>query len=180
MSERFHARFSALDRKYIYVLYDLSVVSPDPRAERYAYGVDRKLDIKAMQNAARILEGKHDFKAFTEELEKKTENTTRVLYRSRVSKSADSIFFTVRGTAFMRGMMRRMAGAILEVGLGKRSESELKKLLDPKVRDGLQWPVVLPAKGLTLMEVRYGPHPRDIRTVSTNEDIRNSEDLEEE
>ena len=133
--------------------------------------MSQSLDIKAMQNAARILEGKHDFKAFTEELEKKTENTKRVLFRSRVSKSTDSVFFTVRGTAFMRGMMRRMAGAILEVGLGKRSESDFKKLLDPKVRDRLQWPVVLPAKGLTLMKVRYGPHPRDIRTVSIKNDL---------
>lgn len=175
VSERFHARFSALDRTYVYVLYDLYVLSPDPRAERYSYGVGQKLNLRAMQSAARVLEGTHDFKAFTEELDKKVENTKRTLFHARVSRSGATIVFTVRGTAFMRGMMRRMAGAILEVGLGKRSETDIKKLLDPKKRDGLLWPVVLPAKGLTLVQVRYGPHPRDIRTA-----LDKKESLEEE
>jgi tRNA pseudouridine38-40 synthase len=60
-------------------------------------------------------------------------------------------------------MMRRMAGCVMEVGLGKRPASDVDALLDPAKRERLTWPLVLPAKGLTLMKVRYGPHPRDAR-----------------
>jgi tRNA pseudouridine38-40 synthase len=72
----------------------------------------------------------------------------------------------VVGTAFLRGMMRRMAGVLLEVGRGYRPVLEVSKLLDTEERRHLQWPVVLPAKGLCLMRIRYGRHPQDHRTAS--------------
>jgi tRNA pseudouridine38-40 synthase len=168
VSPSFHARFCALDRTYLYVLYNKE---PDPRAERFSYSVERKLNLRKMQEAARKLEGTYDFKAFTEELEPDVENTTRTLFRSRISQTPNGIRLTVRGTAFLRGMMRRMAGAILEVGVGKRKPEDIEQLLDPKTRGGLQWPKVLPAKGLTLVKVRYGPHPRDIRKDSFDIDL---------
>lgn len=160
VSEAFHSRFSALDRTYRYVLY---VGNPDPRAERYGYPVHRPLKMKSMQEAARKLEGTHDFLAYTEELDPGVENTVRTLFRARVSARESEVAFTVRGTAFLRGMMRRMAGGLLEVGVGRRPADEIARLLDPEERSGLQWPVVLPAKGLTLLKVRYGPHPKDRR-----------------
>lgn len=160
VSNQFHSRFSALDRTYRYVLY---VGPPDPRAERFAHPVSRKLDLGTMQESARVFEGTHDFRAFTEELDPGVENTVRTIFRSRISISRNEVRLTLRGTAFLRGMMRRMAGGILEAGLGRRSPQDLAKLLDPNVRDRLQWPVVLPAAGLTLVRVRYGPHPIDRR-----------------
>jgi tRNA pseudouridine38-40 synthase len=69
------------------------------------------------------------------------------------------------GTAFLRGMMRRISGALLEIGRGHRPADEMARLLTDG-RDSLQWPVVLPAKGLCLMEVRYADPPRDCRTAS--------------
>jgi tRNA U38,U39,U40 pseudouridine synthase TruA len=51
----------------------------------------------------------------------------------------------------------------LEAGLGRRTPQDIEALLDPKSRNELTWPVVLPAKGLTLMKIRYGPHPKDNR-----------------
>lgn len=128
-----------------------------------------------MQEAARRLEGTHDYRAFTEELGPSIENTTRTLFRSRIRPTANGLRLTVRGTAFLRGMMRRMAGAVLEVGVGRREPEEIDKLLDPKTRDGLQWPVVLPAKGLTLLEVRYGPHPNDNRRTVSKNDLNEDE-----
>ena len=69
----------------------------------------------------------------------------------------------VVGTAFLRGMMRRMSGAVLEVGRGRRPVEEVSRLLVKEERTKLTWPVVLPAKGLCLMGIRYGRHPRDHR-----------------
>jgi tRNA pseudouridine38-40 synthase len=168
VSPDFHSRFSALDRTYAYVLYQ---GRPDPRRERFAHRVEWPLSLRAMQAAARALEGTHDFRAFTEELEPQVENTVRQLFRCRVSRQGGEYRFTVRGTAFLRGMMRRMAGAILEVGRGKRNAHEIAGLLDPKTREGLQWPVVLPAKGLTLLQVRYGPHPKDNRSAGFEDEM---------
>jgi len=160
VSDIFHARFAALDRTYRYVF---CIGEPDPRAERYGFRVDRRLDLESMRQAARRLEGTNDYRAFTEELEPSVENTVRTLFRARISTTGSEIWFSVRGTAFLRGMMRRMAGAIIEVGRGRRPLEDIDKLLDPEGRKRLQWPVVLPAKGLTLREVRYGPHPKDRR-----------------
>ncbi len=156
----FHSRFAALDRTYRYVLYG---GPPDPRAERYALRIPQALDVRRMQAAARALEGTHDYRAFTEELGPEVENTVRTLYRARISQAANDVRFIVRGSAFLRGMMRRMAGGILEVGLGKRPLEDIERLLDPERRDRVHGPKVLSAKGLTLVQVRYGPHPKDWR-----------------
>lgn len=160
VAEAFHSRFCALDRIYRYVFYS---GKPDPRAERFAMKVDRPLSLTAMREAARKLEGEHDFRSFTEELGPEVENTRRKLYKVSVVRRRHEWHFEVRGTAFLKGMMRRMAGAIYEVGLGRRNPEEIEALLDPGRRDSLTWPVVLPAKGLTLRKVRYGPHPKDNR-----------------
>lgn len=164
--DEFHSRFSALDREYVYVLY---VGMPDPRKERYALFASRPLELQAMQAAARCLEGTHDYLAFTEELDPDIENTVRTMHRARISMKNGEVRFTVRGTAFLRGMMRRMAGGLFEVGVGQRPIADFEALLDPNRRDGLRWPVVLPAKGLTLNRVRYGPNPKDNRRTDSGE-----------
>ncbi len=167
VSEKFNSRFSALDRQYRYVF---RTSGPDPRAERYALAVRGKLNLSAMRAAATLLEGEHDFKAFTEDLSKEIRNTKRVVFKASVWKNADNVHFDVVGTAFLKGMMRRMAGALLEIGQAKRPVSDIESLLDPKSSNKVHWPVVLPAKGLTLMRVRYGPHPRDNRDRSEQSD----------
>ena len=160
VSVEFHSRFCARDRFYRYSFY----AGPQrPKLERYAYHLRKALSLSRMREAAVKLVGTHDYRVFTEELDPGIENTVRTLYRATVWKEGQAIHFDVAGTAFLRGMMRRMAGAVLEVGLGRRPGEDIEALLDPTRRDGLQWPVVLPAHGLTLMRVRYGPHPKDNR-----------------
>jgi len=165
VSESFHSRFSALDRFYRYrILTDVR----DPIRSRFVHEYGRLLDVPKMQTAAKALPGDHDFKAFTEELDPGVENTRRTLYSVDVRQSRDEVWVDVVGTAFLRGMMRRMAGALLEVGRGYRPIEEVGRLLSEE-RNNLQWPVVLPASGLCLMRVRYGRHPRDNRTAASRE-----------
>lgn len=162
----FESRFWARDRYYRYRIHE---GTPDPLRARYVHHYGRPLDLDAMQAAARHLLGEHDFLAFTEELAPHVENTRRTLRSFQVRRSRDEVWVDVVGTAFLRGMMRRMAGALLEVGRGHRPVEEVSRLLDPEERNRLQWPVVLPAKGLCLMRVRYGARYRDVRTVSPDD-----------
>jgi tRNA pseudouridine38-40 synthase len=166
--DAFHSRFCAEDRFY---RYRIRQTGRDPFAGRFAYEYGRDLDLFSMQAAAKLLVGRHDFKAFTEELDPSIQNTTRTLRDVRVyepdpesfGSPGREVWIDIVGTAFLRGMMRRMAGALLEVGRGIRCPEEVGSLLIPDYRDAFQWPVVLPAKGLTLMRVRYGNPPIDCR-----------------
>jgi tRNA pseudouridine(38-40) synthase len=79
--------------------------------------------------------------------------------------SPREVHIEITGTAFLRGMMRRISGAFLEIGRGHRPVEDMARLLTEE-RDSMQWPVVLPAKGLCLMEVKYSDPLRDIRTAS--------------
>jgi len=162
VDDRFHSRFSAFDRHY---RYRILLNQPDPIRARYTYFYHSPLDVDRMQEGAKLLVGDHDFRAFTEELEPHVLNTRRILFSFEVRTSRDEVWVDVIGTAFLRGMMRRMAGALYEVGRGYRSVEEVSRLLDPEERNRLQWPVVLPARGLCLQRVRYGRHPRDFRTA---------------
>ena len=157
----FDSRFFAIDRHY---RYRIGIFPRDPHRARYVHFQHRTLDIEKMQEGAEILLGTHDFRGFTEELHPGVLNTVRKLTEFRIRAIRDEVWVDVVGTAFLRGMMRRMAGALLEVGRGLRPVEEVSRLLDPQERNSLQWPVVLPACGLCLMRVRYGRHPRDSRT----------------
>jgi len=161
----FDARFSARDRFY---RYRILTGRRDPHRERFAHFYGRPLDLESMQAAAKILIGRHDFRAFTEELEPTVLNTVRELYSFDVRQVRDEVWVDVVGTAFLRGMMRRISGAILEVGRGYRPVVEVSRLLDAEERTSQQWPVVLPAKGLCLMRVRYYRTPRDNRSPASD------------
>lgn len=159
VSPEFNSRFSACDRWY---RYRIATGTRDPFQSRFSHDYYRPLDVNTMMEAAQHLVGEHDFLAFTEELDPAIENTRRELYRVVVSAVKNEIRIDIVGTAFLRGMMRRMSGALLEVGRGYRPVVDISRLLSSE-RDQLDWPVVLPAKGLCLMKVRYGRYPRDNR-----------------
>ena len=147
----FHARFSATSRVY---RYRFLLNEFDPIRRRYAHAYWKELDVERMRKAAKALMGEHDFRGYTEEVGPEVLNTTRILHRVEVEQRDDGVHFTVQGTAFLRGMMRRMAGMLFEIGRDHRPDEDCARLLTVE-RDHMQWPVVLPAKGLTLLEVRY-------------------------
>ena len=160
VSERFHSRFSVTHRHY---LYRLHVGERDPHRNRFVYRHWEGLDVDAMREGARLLIGTHDFRAFTEELEPRVTNTVRHLFDVKVTPVRDEVRVDVVGTAFLRGMMRRMVGGLFEIGRGHRDVVEVSKLLDPQERDEIDQPVVLPARGLCLMNIRYDRALRDVR-----------------
>ena len=157
--DHFHSRFSALKRHYRYRILNRE---RDPHRARFTYYYWLLLDVNKMAESAKLLRGEHDFRAFSEEMGPGT-NTVREIYDISVKQSGDEIWIDVVGTAFIRGMMRRIAGCLLEVGRGKRDPSDIEKLLNPDLRNNLTWPIVLPANGLTLQKITYGVKPVDHR-----------------
>jgi tRNA pseudouridine38-40 synthase len=156
----FHSRFYARSRTYRYRLSEQRHVNP--LVGRYVHPVGAKLDVEAMQAAASRLKGRHDFRAFSEQL-KEDANTVRRVTSCRVGRVRDEVVVTIRANAFLRGMVRRIVGGLVEVGLRRRTVEGFASLLDPGRRDSLTWPVVLPANGLTLIQVDYGRRYRDLR-----------------
>jgi tRNA pseudouridine38-40 synthase len=163
VSADFHSRFFARDRFY---RYRIATGPHDPFRSRFTHWFGRPLDVLSMNAAAAHLPGDHDFRAFTEELDSSVLNTRRTLFGVEVKQVRDEVWVDVVGTAFLRGMMRRMSGALIEVGRGKRPIEEVGRLLTREGQEHIQWPVVLPACGLCLMCVRYDRKPTDNRIAS--------------
>lgn len=157
----FHSRFWAQDRWY---RYRILTGPPDPERARYTFPFCRPLDADKMNRAAQKLVGEHDFLAFTQLVEVE-ENTVRTMFKFDVRQVRDEVRIDVVGTAFARGMMRRMSGALWEIGRGMREPEMLDELLRQRVKNEVHWPTVLPASGLTLMKIRYGPGMTDGRQV---------------
>lgn len=155
----FHSRFWA-DRRWY--RYRIQLGNRDPHRARFCCQWPKPLDAELMHEAAQKLAGEHDFYAFSQDLEG-CENTVRTLFSLEVKARKDEVWIDVVGTAFVRGMMRRISGSLWEIGRGQRPSSDLDRLLRDPEDERLQWPTVLPAKGLTLMKVFYGRHPRDSR-----------------
>ncbi len=128
---------------------------PDP--DRTDTEVHR-LDIAAMREAAQALTGKHDYNAFRAS-DDSHRTTVRTLHEVRIVEGYDGspelLAIEVRGTAFLKNMVRIMAGTLVEVGRGKLSVEQVTALLDPDARRG-QAGETAPPHGLTLVEVALG------------------------
>lgn len=159
VSSDFHARFSATSRVY---RYRFLLNEFDPFRRRYTHVYWKELDLDSMKEAVKALLGEHDFRGYTEEVGPEVLNTRRRLFRVDLNEVDDEIHFEVDGIAFLRGMMRRMAGMLFEIGRGHRPVEDCARLLSEE-RDLMQWPIVLPAKGLTLLRINYGVPGYDAR-----------------
>jgi tRNA pseudouridine38-40 synthase len=149
----FDARADALSRRYEYRL----LVGPDsPLRRGRVHEVRRPLDTAAMRDAAGLLVGRHDFSAFTPT---RTEHVFfhRTVSECRLDTRSDELVFVIEADAFLRSMVRTVAGTLVEVGAGRRSTEDVARLLDGAPRDAAG--PTLPAHGLTLVAVRYGVPP---------------------
>jgi len=150
----FDARFSALWRRYAYRICDDPALA-DPLRRRDTLWNPRGLDLAAMNEAASLLLGEHDFAAFCRKREGAT--TVRALRRLQWERDTDGVAVgAVVADAFCHNMVRALVGALLPVGEGSRPPSWPAEVLaaaarDPAVR-------VVPPHGLSLEEVRY-PDP---------------------
>jgi len=144
-----HPRFSATGRYYRYTVLNQPWRSPLDR--RYAHLVTQPLNLEAMQAAASLLVGVHDFASFGQPTQ--GSSTVRMIFRAEWQRDAPRLFFDVIGSGFLRGMVRCLAGTLLQVGLGAWETDRVGTLLE--ARNRALAPSPAPACGLCLMRVDY-------------------------
>ena len=150
VGERFHARLNASEKTYLYRVMCSDV--PHIFDRRYVYVMPKALDIKAMEQAAKLLKGTHDFKGFSTK-KKMKKSTVRTITDIQIKKVGDEIQFLYKGNGFLYHMVRILTGTLLEIGRGERSIDSIYDIFESKNRE-LAGELV-PGKGLTLVEVKY-------------------------
>jgi tRNA pseudouridine38-40 synthase len=153
----FNARWSALGKTYRYRLYRGKVVPP--MLWRYILHYPFPLDEDAMRDAASRFVGMHDFASFAastgSEDDDKERSTEREIYSTELLRSADNeeLVFTVKGRSFLRYMVRKMVGTLLDVGRGKLSPGDIDRLFE--LRDRSKSGPTVPPQGLVMVEVQH-------------------------
>lgn len=150
VSERFHSRLNAVGKTYRYRIWNSKM--PTVFERRYVYELEDKLDLDKMRQAATYLIGKHDFKAFTSNKRSK-KSTVRTIDEICIERQGNEVVLTYSGDGFLYHMVRILTGTLIEVGLGQRSVDSMESLLQSGNRELAG--MLVPAKGLALMEVRY-------------------------
>lgn len=147
----FHAQFSALRKTYSYRLHNAPVLPPLARDR--CWHIINKLDLPAMNAAARDLLGTHDFAVFGVNSRTVRENTVRTISRAGFCRSGADVWFYITGDAFLYRMVRGIVGALVSIGRGKASPGFIRELLATGRRNPLQ--ISAPAHGLCLIQVEY-------------------------
>lgn len=153
----FSARWSAKSKIYRYRLYRGKVVPP--MLWRYVLHYPFPLDEERMRDAAARFVGSHDFAAFAastgSEEDDRERSTVREIYATELVRSADNeeLVFTVRGRSFLRYMVRKMVGTLLDVGRGRLTPDDIDRLFE--IRDRSKSGPTAPPQGLWMISVEH-------------------------
>lgn len=148
----FHARFSAVGKKYSYQI--LNSQFPSALMRNYAYHINygEKLDLGKMKAAASLFLGEHDFFGFMA-TGSKVKDTIRTIYEISIKNENDSIQILYHGNGFLYNMVRIITGTLLNAAIGKISVSDIPEIICSKDRSLAG--ITVPACGLYLEEVIY-------------------------
>lgn len=147
---RFHARLSCKEKTYLYRIRAGS--SPNVFDRHYCYTMQESLNIPAMEQAAALILGKHDFTAFCSNKHMK-KSAVRVLKSIDFRKSGELLEISLTGNGFLYNMVRIIVGSLIEIGLGHREPGWLLDALISKDRQNAG--PTAPAQGLFLWSVEY-------------------------
>ena len=149
VADDFHCRFAAKTKSYVYQIWN------GPVADVFAYEthayVAQNLDERVMRESAQCLIGKHDFRAFTV-ITPEVSSTFRTIEAVDVIREGSVIRISVSADGFLRYMVRRIAGSLIEIGRGKLEPAALARALEPAFQEA-RW--TAPAKGLMLWDIAY-------------------------
>jgi len=152
VSDKFHARFSALSRTYRYLILNQPVRSALERQR--AWWVREPLDTDLMTAGAASLLGKHDFEAFRAS-SCQSSSAVRELQTLSASREDDFITIECRANAFLHHMVRNIVGSLVKVGLGEQKPGWMAELLAQKDRSLAA--ITAPPHGLYFMTAEYPP-----------------------
>jgi tRNA pseudouridine38-40 synthase len=156
VDSEFHARYSALEKTYVYRVMNGPVMSPF--WSRYAHHEARSLDLEKMQAAAELFIGRHDWTAFSA-AQSDVEDRVRTITAAQISKRLDErshgplIEMRVSAEGFLRYMVRSIAGTLLAAGRGELDRFAISEAIETGVRPLVA--ATAPACGLTLLSVKY-------------------------
>jgi len=141
----FHPRFDAIAKTYRYSLFRAEICSPFEW--RYTHHHPYPLNEARMIQAAKLFEGEHDFTAFAaaDDKDAAVKSKVRTIFSSDLTRQGNSLIFTVRGSGFLKHMVRNLVGTLIEVGRGNIACDRFPS------RSG----ATVPAKGLTMISVEY-------------------------
>lgn len=147
--EDFHPRFSARSRVYRYMVLNQPLRSP--LARQFAYQLAEPVNLSAMNRAASLLLGRHDFATFGSPPH--GGSTVREVMQAAWTQAGTRFCFNIEANGFLRRMVRTIVSALLVVGQGRMAEEDIAALL--AARDRSQALPPAPACGLCLMQVKY-------------------------
>lgn len=148
----FHARFSAIEREYVYLIYNGSQRSPFMKNR--AMWVSAPLDVAYLNAAAQYLVGERDFASFCKRSSAK-ENTIRKITEIEVTRENEIVRFRIKGNAFLHNMVRIIVGTILQM---HRTNAKVETILEIlNQRDRIYSGPTILAKGLYLNKIFYDP-----------------------
>ena len=146
-----HARFSATSRTYHYFIH----TQKDPFLHAYSWQVPYKLDFQRMNEAAQVLLEYKDFTSFSK-VNTDTKTNLCDIKEARWDEVAPRQWcFTITANRFLRNMVRAIVGTLIEVGRGKISIEDLRRIIEAK--DRCQAGESVPGKALFLVEIKYRP-----------------------
>lgn len=150
--ENFHARFSAVEREYRYVIYNHPQRSPFMLYR--SLWLNFYIDEGYMREALKCLEGERDFASFCKK-KSRLENTVRNISRTSVIRSGNYIYVTVCGNAFLHNMIRIIVGTCIDIYKRGKKPAYIEEILKAKNRD--KSGITAPPYGLYLKKVRFSP-----------------------
>ncbi len=155
-ADDFHARYSALEKTYVYRVVSGPVISPF--WSRYAHHEARRLDFENMKRGAELFLGRHDWTAFSAaqaDVDDRVRTVARLEVLPRVDERLRGSLIEIRASAdgFLRYMVRAIAGTLLAVGRGELTLDAVGEAIETGNRPLAA--VTAPAHGLTLLSVRY-------------------------
>ena len=149
----FHPRYQAVAKTYEYRILRAAICPPFER--RYVHHHAYPLEEDRMIEFAPLLEGEHDFSAFaaSDDRDELGRSNVRRIWSSRCERAGDRLIYRVRGSGFLKHMVRNIVGVLLEVGKGNLTLADIEVRLKP----GCTIPAgpSAPARGLFLVGVEY-------------------------
>lgn len=153
VAQTFHARHDATSRAYFYQVSTRKAAL----SKKFAWWIKEPLNVEAMQEAAALIAGRHNFVRFcAPDPSRPGEPTTVVVNSAEVGVDGNMVVFRIEASHFLWKMVRRLAGALVKVGLGEITLDQFRGLMagkkDPKL-DIASW--TAPSAGLFLEAVKY-------------------------
>lgn len=150
VNREFHPRHCNSRKTYEYWILNRETELPTERL--YTYYYYKKLDIRAMNQAAQYFLGEHDFKSFCS-ARTDVESTVRTIYSLDVRKEKEIIKIRVTGSGFLYNMVRIITGTLVQVGLHRYPPAMIEKMIE--ARDRTQAGPSAPPQGLRLIKIEY-------------------------